>query len=161
MLPDEVTRFIGKVLSTSTLEVEKGAIQRFADAMGDPNPLYRDEDYARNSRYGSIIAPPGFFGWPAEGRSQGTIFSQLLEGELEHALAGAGYNTASAIDGGITYEFFLPVRAGDTLNVSLVIKDIAERTSQAGKTLFIIYETAYTNTNGDLVTKERGTYIYP
>lgn len=160
MLPEEVSKFIGKVVSTSTLEVEKGAIQRFTEAVGDPNPLYRDEEYARSSRYGSIIAPPGFFGWPARGKNQGVVFS-LLEGELEQALTKAGYNTTSAIDGGITYEFFQAVRAGDSLTASLSIKDIAERRGPAGRALFIIYETTYTNQNGDLVVKERGTFIHP
>ena len=160
MLPEEVKKFIGKVVSTSTLEVEKGAIQRFAEAVDDPNPLYRDEEYAMSSRYGSIIAPPGFFGWPAKGKSQGVVFS-LLEGELEQALTKAGYNTTSAIDGGITYEFFQAIRAGDSLTASLSIKDIAERKGPAGKALFIIYETTYTNQNGNLVVKERGTFIHP
>lgn len=160
MLSEEVSKFIGKVVSTSTLEVEKGAIQRFAEAVDDPNPLYRDEEYARSSRYGSIIAPPGFFGWPVKGKSQGVVFS-LLEGELEQALTRAGYNTTSAIDGGITYEFFQSVRAGDSLTASLSIKDIAVRRGPAGRALFIIYETTYTNQNGDQVAKERGTFIYP
>ena len=66
MLPEEITKFIGEAGDTRTLEVEKGAIRRFADAVDDPDPLYYDEEYARNSRYGSMIAPPGFFGWPTE-----------------------------------------------------------------------------------------------
>ena len=41
-------------------------IKKFADAMDDRNPLYWDEEYAGNSRFGSIIAPPGFFGWPSK-----------------------------------------------------------------------------------------------
>ena len=44
------------------MEVEKGAIKKYADAVDDHNPLYWDDEYAKNSRYGSIIAPPGFFG---------------------------------------------------------------------------------------------------
>ena len=61
MLPEEVTKLIGKAGEVRVFQVEKGAIERFADAADDQNPLYYDEEYARNSRYGSIIAPPGFF----------------------------------------------------------------------------------------------------
>ena len=57
MLPEEITAFIGKSEETVIMEVEKGAIKKFADAVDDPNPLYWDEEYARGSRYGSIIAP--------------------------------------------------------------------------------------------------------
>jgi len=159
MLPDEITRFIGRTISTGTLRVETGAIQRFAEATDDSNLLYWDEAHAKNSRYGSIIAPPGFFGWPTERGVQGTVFS-LAEGELAQALTQAGYDAASAIDGATVYEFFQPVRAGDTLNASITVRDIAERRGEAGKALFIIFETTYTNEKGDTVAKQRGTYVY-
>ena len=38
--------------------VEIGAIAKFARAIGDSNPLFTDEEAARNSRYGGVIAPP-------------------------------------------------------------------------------------------------------
>lgn len=40
--------------------VEAGHIQLFARAVGDPNPIYSDSDYAVKSSLGSIIAPPTF-----------------------------------------------------------------------------------------------------
>ncbi len=39
---------------------DRKAITRFAWACGDDNPLYTDPDYAAKSRYGCLIAPPGF-----------------------------------------------------------------------------------------------------
>lgn len=36
------------------------AVRRYAIAVGDDNPLYRDADYAAKSRWGGTIAPPGF-----------------------------------------------------------------------------------------------------
>jgi hypothetical protein len=35
----------------------KDAIRHFCDGIGDPNPLFRDEEYAKKTRYGSIVAP--------------------------------------------------------------------------------------------------------
>ena len=64
MIPEEIKKLIGTSGHPTLYEVEKGAIRRFADAVDDPNPLYHDEEYARKSKYGSMIAPPGFFGWP-------------------------------------------------------------------------------------------------
>ena len=43
-----------------THEVEKGAIIRFAQAIGDPSPIYNDERAARSTRYGGLVAPPTF-----------------------------------------------------------------------------------------------------
>ncbi len=60
LLPDELKKFIGQTIDSSIFEIEKEPVRRFADAVGDLNPLYWDEDYARKSKYGAIIAPPGF-----------------------------------------------------------------------------------------------------
>ena len=38
----------------------KDAIRHFANGIGDPNPLWRDEEYARGTKFGGIIAPPMF-----------------------------------------------------------------------------------------------------
>lgn len=46
-------------------------IRIYADAIGDPNPLWRDPVYGRNTRWGSVIVPPvgeviiaEYPGWP-------------------------------------------------------------------------------------------------
>ena len=51
---------IGTQSSPLTMEVEKGAIMKFAEAIGDDNPLWTDEIIARKSKYGGLIAPPTF-----------------------------------------------------------------------------------------------------
>jgi len=154
MLPEEVTKFIGQAGPATTYEVEKGAIARFAEAVGDPNPIYWDEEYAKNSRHGSIIAPPGFFGWPVR-RPQADA-AQMMRGP---DMAKAGYGRL--LDGGMEYEFISPIRAGDTLTVTSAITDIYEREGRTGKMAFVIRETTYTNQNGDVVAKTRGTAIHP
>ncbi len=141
MIPDSLKQFIGKVDPPHVREVEKGAIRRYADAVGNDNPLYYDEEYARKSRYGSIIAPPG--------SSEGLI-------GVMGAMIEAGY--AGILDGGMAYDFFLPVRAGDTLVASPKVLDV---TAKEGKTKMMIvrFETTYYNQNGDLVAKSYHTLI--
>lgn len=157
MLPDEVKQFIGRGAGVRIFEVERGAIRRFADAVDDPNPLYRDDEYARNSKYGSIISPPGFFGWPSR-QPRGAALAQESTADLFVALAQAGY--PRVLDGGMEYEFFAPIRAGDTLAASSVIKEIREREGSSGGMVFLIMETTYTNQNGDMVAKARSTSIH-
>ncbi len=158
MLPEEVTKFIGKTGDVTIMEVEKGAIRRYAEAIDDPNPLYGDDEYAGNSKYGSIIAPPGFFGWPTKW-ARGSAFPVFSEAMLKliAGLRNAGYS--QIIVGAIDYEFFCPVRAGDTLSASSVIKDISERKDGDGKAVFVITEIIYTNQNNDLVAKVRQIFV--
>lgn len=163
MLPEEITKFIGQAVGTSIFEVERETIRRFADAVDDPNPLYWDEEYAKKSRHGSIIAPPGFISSPwFSGRStkwgSRDTTSAEATGELILALIKAGYGRV--LDGGMEYEFFCPVRAGDTLTASSTIKDIVEREGKTGKMVFLFTETTFTNQNGDLVAKARQSSIH-
>ena len=163
MLPEEVTKFIGQIMGASIFEVEKEVIRRFADAVDDSNPLYWDEEYAKKSRYGSIIAPPGFISSPwFSGRPTKWGRRDMTSSEetacLRPALAKAGYGRL--LDGGMEYELFCPVRAGDTITTSSMIKDIIGREGQTGKMAFVIIDTVYTNQNGDLVAKTRQTSIH-
>ncbi|MBN2462143.1 MAG: MaoC family dehydratase N-terminal domain-containing protein [Dehalococcoidia bacterium] len=165
MLSDEVAEFIGKSIGNIACEVEKGSIKRFADAVGETNPLYWDEGHAGKSRYGSIIAPPGFFGWPVK-LPPGATFQRPTDisdppeatDGMRAALTKAGY--ANVLDGGIEYEFFQPVKAGDVLTAKSIIKDIREREGKTGKMAFVIIETVYYNRKNEQVAVARATAIY-
>ena len=157
MLPQEVSQFIGKADETMILEVEKGAIKKYADAISDRNPVYWDEEYARSSIFGGIVAPPGFFGWPVKWTSVMPIFSELRE-ELRTTIIKSGYSRV--LDGGIEYDFYYPVRAGDILSALSKVKDIYERETKTGTMVLSIIETTYTNQNSDIVAKSRQTLIH-
>ena len=51
---------IGAWSDPFTVDVEKGAIRKFADAIGDPHIMYRDEAYAQMQGHSSVVAPPTF-----------------------------------------------------------------------------------------------------
>src|SRR5690349_1714529 len=51
--------FIGREYpSDETYEVSRELIRRFADAIGDANPAYRDVEAAKALGYPDVIAPP-------------------------------------------------------------------------------------------------------
>lgn len=158
MQPEEISQVIGKSGGVRVFEVEKGAIRRFADAVGDANPLFRDEEYARNSRFGGIIAPPGFFGWPLKVPMNSPLVVEFPVA-IGEVLAKSGYSMATALDGGMEYDLLLPVRPGDVLSAVTAAKDIRERTGRGGKMCFIVIETTYTNQNGAVVARARATTI--
>lgn len=152
MIPEEMKQCIGMVDPPTIYEVEKGAIRRYAEAVGDPNPLYRDAEYARQSRYGGIIAPPGFFGWPVGGSTMSVAIAKVVG-----AAMNAGY--FRILDAGKSYEFFLPVRAGDTLIGSPQIEAITEKEGKSGPMYIITCKTTYRNQNGDLVAYASQSFI--
>jgi len=161
MLPEEINKLIGQACGTSIFEVEKESIRRFADAVGDANPLYWDAEYAEKSKYGSIIAPPGYISaqwyWGHSDKRDPKEPASEVSGLIDVILAleKAGYQ--QALDSGIDYEFFQPVRVGDTIKATSVIKDIVERSSGDEKAVFLFTETTYTNQNDEIVAITRTT----
>ncbi|MFA4837618.1 MAG: MaoC family dehydratase N-terminal domain-containing protein [Dehalococcoidia bacterium] len=156
MLSEKTLKLIGKSGEVKMLEVEKGAIKKYADAVGETNLLYWDNEYAENSRYGAMIAPPGFFGWPT--RWHGAMpFHEELQVDLISALGADGYTRI--LDGGIAFEFFRPVRAGDTLASLTRIVSVVEKETKGGSMSVSQIEASYTNQNGDMVAKATKTMI--
>ena len=53
---------------TAVYEVGREKIREFADAIGDPNPVYRDPAVAQDLGHRDVLAPPTFpiaITWPA------------------------------------------------------------------------------------------------
>jgi acyl dehydratase len=156
MITDELQQFIGKVAPPIIRVVETGAIRRYADAVGNHNPIYSDEEYARGTRYGGIIATPGFFGWAMKPVSASTGLPDIVA-ELQKALSTAGFSRI--LDGGISYDFYLPVSTGDTIVASPKVKGITEKEGKSGAMMVCNFETTYINQYGELIAQSYQTFI--
>ena len=143
-LTEEMRRAaIGLESDPKTIEVEKGAIIKFAEAIGDENPVYNDEEAARASRYGGLIAPPTFL------RSAVSARPELpFEVPFERLL-----------DGGSDWEYFEPVRPGDRITAVSRIEDINERNGRIGLMLISTIIITYTNQFGQMVATQTNTSI--
>jgi len=150
LINDRLKGLLGISIGPTIYKIEEGAIQRYATAIGDTNPMFNNVSYANKSKHGGLVCPPGFFGWPVkEGFDLLAIPKMLLQ-------AGA---PERGLDGGIEYEFFQTIRAGDTLSVITSILSIQEKESKSGNMLITIIENTYINQNGELVMKSRSTLI--
>jgi acyl dehydratase len=150
LITEALKKLIGVPSEPIVFKVEEGAIQRYAQAVGDPNPLYNDPDFAKRSKYGRLMAPPGFTGWPVRGKLP--IF------EVFDSLTRAGA-PPRLLDGGIEFEFFDSVGAGDVLTSTINVANIAERETRLGKTMFTVVEVTFVNQDGKLALKSRLTLL--
>ncbi len=160
MASEDFAQYIGVPTGGSIFEVEKEPIRRFADAVGDTNPLYSDEEYAKKAGYRSIVAPPGYISiqWNGRQRISAPEGGNARMGIMT-LLREKGYTNPGGVDGGIEYDFFKPVQAGDTITTSSMIKDVTEREGRTGKMAFMVNETTFTNQDGEIVAKARSTTI--
>ncbi|MFC1978075.1 MaoC family dehydratase N-terminal domain-containing protein [Chloroflexota bacterium] len=148
VITDEMRSMIGVESESSVFEIEKEPIRRWAEAIGDTNSLYRDEEYARKKGYGSIIAPPGF------------VAQYAYPVKAGQARIGFRNPFTRRLNGGNEYEFFKTVQAGDVLTATTKLVGIYQREGRMGKMLFVINETTFKNQDGEVAAKTRHTRIY-
>ncbi|MFC1908942.1 MaoC family dehydratase N-terminal domain-containing protein [Chloroflexota bacterium] len=145
VITEELRNMVGVEAEPEVLNVEKGHIRRFAEAVGDPNPLWQDEAYAGKSRYGSIIGPPMFL--QDEGKNK--IADRLME-----KISPAGF-----LNGGVEVEFYKPMIPGDIITTRAKLTDLYEKQGKSGKLIFMVIEVTFTNQRGELVSISRNTFI--
>jgi acyl dehydratase len=135
---DEMRALIGTELRTDVCvnnEVAtRLAILRFADGIGDGNPLWTDAEYAADSPYGGLIAPPSF------------IFACL--GSVQVGWRGLGGFHAETL---LTFE--RPVRVDDRITATVVFDgfDGPDPSSFAGRRIKDYLRQEYRNQDGELV----------
>jgi acyl dehydratase len=112
------------------------AIRNFSNGIGDSNPLYREEGYAKRTRYGALIASPS---WVA------SVFPHwVLQG-----LPGI-HADHSASD----WEFLRPVYINDKVTPKCKFVGFDVRESKfAGKTVFEYQKFEYYNQRDELVSR--------
>ncbi len=135
---------IGRASPPTLNEVEKGAIRRFAESLGDYNPIYYDEEYARASGYPTVIAPPTF---PASFHSTGDL-RELL-----------GVGIKSLLHAEQSFEYERPIIAGDRIYVATRVADVLEKSGPAGKMDVAVIEDEGRDEEGNLVFRARRTLV--
>ena len=142
---DGVKVKIGEEWEPRVYEIEKGMIQRFVQAIDDPNPLWQDEEYAKKSQYGGIIAPPTFILIIGFEQIQQQVSQSIPYGTVLH--------------GATDLECYQPVRPGEVVTVTTKIANIRERQGKMGKMAFITFENTYKNQRQELVARCRQMVI--
>ncbi|GHI00987.1 MaoC family dehydratase N-terminal domain-containing protein [Neobacillus kokaensis] len=135
---------IGLTGPVFTFEVDKRHIRQFAQAIGDDNPLYTDEEYAAKTPYGGIIAPPTFpivIGSEGEGISLDLDPKRMLHGEQE-------------------FLYTRPIKPGDRLVCQMKVTDLFEREGKSGKMQFLVLDTEIKDESGEMVVVSRMNIIY-
>lgn len=156
-IPAEIRAMVGKEARPQIYEVTRKDIRRFTQAIGDPNPVYVDEDYAKKTIWGGIIAPPLFFlafAFEDVPETQLREDGSPIETELNVPLPAT-----RTIGGASSIEVGWPLRPGDTITVRKRVADLYCKEGRSGLLYFTVIETTYTNQAGQFVGCEKATYI--
>jgi len=114
---------VGYVSGILNRVASRDLIRRYAQVIGDDNPLWVNEEYARKTRYGCIVAPPFFIHCIAIGAGSG-----------RELLAPPSVGRLTWLNVGGSWRFFKPVCVNDSFKVKDVVFDsIEDKTRLDGK----------------------------
>ena len=98
---------------TRPYEVGREKIREFAEAINDPNPVYRDRSAAQALGYPEVIAPPTF-----------AIVLTLPAGGQVIRDPAFGLDYSRVVHGEQRFVHHRPIVAGDLLQVVVTVEDI-------------------------------------
>lgn len=122
--------------------VERGAVRKFAEAVGDTNPLYLDEEAAARSRWGRLIAPPTF--------PRVFDFGTVEEVELPEA---------GIIHGEQGFRYTRPLFVGEELLCHTVFENTFEKQGGQGTLRFLVFQRVAEDGDGERVLTTNDVYI--
>lgn len=120
-------------------QATRDGIRHFVDGIGDLNPLFRDEAYAKKSKYGSIIAPGSYLY---------TIYWTIV---------AAGMTGVHGWYSGGDWEWYRPIYVGDEFKTVCIIRDTIEKKGRmtGGSSIYVSYnDVIRVNQKGEIVGKD-------
>lgn len=164
-------------MAVDKFPVEYTHIMMFARSIADDNPIYRDEDYAKDTEVGSIIAPPTFAQasaqfdpnfflrpqvgepWLGSGKEPTGLKPKKQEGDGAKKEGGGG-GGGGGLHAEQHFEYHRHPRPGDVLSVTVKPgKKWEKEGKRSGKLKFSETISEYRDQNGELVITARSVGV--
>jgi acyl dehydratase len=158
-------------MTVERFPIEFGHVMMFARSIGDPNPIYSDEAYARASEVGAVIAPPTFVQASAQFDDEYPLRPKIGAPWFGSGTEPSGVKRASGGSGGSGgggtglhaeqhYTYHRPLRVGDVLTATTRAGERWEKQGRrAGKLVFSETITEFRDEHGELVVTARGVGV--
>ncbi len=152
-------------MAVDRFPVEAGHIMLFARAVGDANQIYYDENYAKGTEPGGVIAPPTFVQARAQFDTDYGLRPKIGEpwfgsGREATGVVRTGGGGGTGLHAEQHYEYHRHLRPGDVLTATSRPGETWEREGRrAGKMTFRETITEYRDQTGELVITARSVGV--
>ncbi|MGD9980115.1 MAG: MaoC family dehydratase N-terminal domain-containing protein [Hyphomonadaceae bacterium] len=134
---------IGTETEEREIVVEAGMLRLFCQAIGETNPIYQDEEIARNAGYRAIPTPPTY----------ASVLANLAPSTTDLVLGVLGADLGRMLHGEQGFTQFRPIFVGDRIRLRQRIADIHDKKN--GALEFVTLETNVTNQDDELCATMR------
>lgn len=138
-------KHIGKQLPTFLATAEAGQLRFFAKAIGETDPIYFNEQAARDAGHPGLPLPPTF------------LFSLEFQIPSNAWRDELGIVPSRILHGEESFRYHRMAYAGDTLRFDVRITDIYDK--KGGALEFVVRETQVTNQHGEHVADLRSVLV--
>lgn len=136
--------------------VNEAMIRHWCEIMGDQNPAYVDDNWAKASRRGHRIAPPAMmYAWSQEGYKVASV-GRPKDGQVEMVDYFDKHGFAGSLGTNVDQEYFVEAKIGDEIYEDSIIEEISEQKATArGIGYFFTTYAKFTNQNDELLGTQR------
>jgi acyl dehydratase len=153
-IPESVRDLVG-VEKTRRVQVTAHDIRRFAQAIGATDPVHYDEEHARTTRHGRIVAPPLF----CQALTYDDVPVDQLGADGSPVEINVDIPAQRAVGGSSEYRINRLVGAGETITVASRLADVYAKQGRSGPLYMVVVETDFRDEEDELVASETATYI--
>jgi len=153
---EEAWRNLGRETVSVSDPVSLRQIKEYLAGTGDAHPLHLDPEYARQTPYGGIVAPPLFF----LAACRKIVSEDELGEDGQYRDFGVPGVYGRSLAGEQEYELCAPVRVGDVLTSRERVSAIREKTGRSGRLVLVTLDSEFTNQCGETVARARQTFIF-
>jgi acyl dehydratase len=124
--------------------ITREMILEFSTSTGEVNPIYVNEEKAKASEHAGLIAPPTFCH---------LLITSVNRPDIKLEFGDTGLLARQTIDN------LAPIRPGDILEATIKLKEVYAKKGRSGKMVFTVWETLFTNQQGEIVTRMRESFV--
>jgi acyl dehydratase len=155
---------VGRPTGAATIHVERGPVNKFAQAITDPNPVYQSVDAAREAGFENIPAPPTFTfaaaHWGTFPEDQPPDPTAGRGSPMRELMGGLMAEGGIVLHGEQEFLYHKPVQVGETLHQEGKIVDLYTKEAKGKTMTFLVMETVFKDDAGDPVVTERFNLIH-
>lgn len=146
------TQMAGTKLADMEFPVERGKIREFASAICDPNPVYRDREYARGRGFEDVLMPVTFPGTFTFHLGSDNAVMEMME-RLQ-------MDAGKSVHGSFEVIYERPVCGREDLQGEVMVGKIYQKEGKRGGTMtFVEMEIRFFDAEGTLAFTVKNEFI--
>lgn len=150
-LVEQIRQHVGDTSHPIRATIDPLMSQRYARAIGETDPLYFDEEYAKSKGYAGIVVPPNCLPSYMDWTDGGPEEDLRIDGTPTAEMQWIPTEGVRIMGGGEEMFFHAPLIAGTEVVLTEELEDVTARESKSGLMFVIRIRHRYRTADGELI----------